>query len=157
MNPNLPEKIFAIMTYEQLRDQCAKITKFTDQEIAEKFAEEAGTSPTEIRKKYQFILEKITESDFLNLKHSHTSKRLKEEGNILFGVKNYSDAISKYEAAIQEASQITDQTISKSLIQALRHNLALTYNLMGLHDNAVSQCEMVLLYVDLIDSCRRPV
>ncbi len=139
----LSEKILSTLTFDELRNQCIRIMKFTDQELAEKFPEEKS-APDLIRKKYQHILETVTETDFTDLRQLHFCKRLKDEGNQLISARKLPEALQKYQQAVTEARKVVTARVSLPLMQILRLNLAHVYNQLGQHDKAIAECEAVI-------------
>ena len=146
MESSLPDDILSAMSYEELKGQCCRILKFSDQELIEKFGQDEITkfSPDEIRKKYQFILDNVKEGDFFDLKHVHICKNIKADGNALAEERKFKEAINKYHEGIKEAQKIIEQKMAAEMIQAFRLNIAHAYNQLGEHDKAISECNKVM-------------
>jgi len=140
MNPDLPEQILNDMSYAELAAQCNRIIHFSDDEIKEKIDPEQKSTPDEIRKKYQYILDNVKEADFTDLKFLHSSKKLIAEADSLSTEHKFEQALEKYHRALVDIQRITQQQISMPLFEYCYINSAQSYIQLKLYDNAISEC-----------------
>ncbi|PKA59826.1 TPR repeat-containing thioredoxin TTL4 [Apostasia shenzhenica] len=82
----------------------------------------------------------VTEEE-LNEKALNQANDAKTEGNRLFGAGQYDEALSKYDLALQIASEIT----SSEEIQSMCHaNRAACFLKLGKYDDAIKECNKTL-------------